>query len=136
MSGNTYGSHGLRRRRFSDIFGKYVKNDILHLHLIDYWNNCHHPHQKYFWWHKTLMPKLERQIRKKRDKSLTNTEIFFERMKDKDESVNPLRFLEESELYFQSLVISKKKKEELYLPTRNFKAIRQNNVYETVKPIR
>ena len=82
------------------------------------------------------MPKLERQIRKKRDKSLTNTEIFFERMKDKDESVNSLRFLEESELYFQSLVISKKKKEELYLPTRNFKAIRQKNVYETVKPIR
>ena len=82
------------------------------------------------------MPKLERQIRKKRDKSLTNTEIFFERMKDKDESVNSLRFLEESELYFQSLVISKKKKEELYLSTRNFKAIRQKNVYETVKPIR
>ena len=82
------------------------------------------------------MPKLERQIRKKRDKSLTNTEIFFKRMKDKDESVSPLRFLEESELYFQSLVISKKKKEELYLPTRNFKAIRQKNVYETVKPIR
>ena len=136
MSDNTYGSHGLRRGRISDIFGKYVKNDTLHLYLIDYWNNCHHPHQKYFWWNKTLMPKLERQIRKKWDKSLTNIEIFFERMKDKDESVNPLRFLEESELYFQSLVIWKETKEELYLPTRNFKPIRHRKVYRTVKPIR
>lgn len=49
------------------------------------------------------MSKLERQIRKKWVKSLPDIEVFFERIKDKDESVNPLKFLEESELYFQKL---------------------------------
>ena len=71
MSDNTYGSYGLRRGRISDILGKYVKNDTLHLHLIDYWNNCHHAHQKYFWWHKTLM-QLEKRKKDKLEKSGIN----------------------------------------------------------------
>ena len=84
-----------------------------------------------------MIPKLERQIRKKCDKSLPNIEIFFERMKDKYESVNPLRlFLEESELYFQSLAIWKEKKEGIYISIRNFKPIRHKKVYGTAKPIR
>ena len=82
-----------------------------------------------------IRKKKKRQIRKKWDKFLTNIEIFFERMRDKNESVNPLRFLEESELYFQSLVIWKETKQELYLPTRNFKPIRHKKVHGTVKPI-
>ena len=62
MSDNTYGSFSLRRGRVSDIFEKNVKKDTLHWHLIDYWTNLHHPYRKYYWWHKTLMPKLKRQI--------------------------------------------------------------------------
>ena len=62
MSDNTYGSFSLRRGRVSDIFGKNVNKDTLHWHLIDYWTNLHHPYRKYYWWHKTLMPKLKRQI--------------------------------------------------------------------------
>ena len=131
MSDNTYGSYGLLCVRISDIFGKYVKSDTLHLHLIDYWNNCRHPHRKYFWWIKTLIPKLERQIRKKWDKCLPDIKFFFEKMKDKDDSVNPLKYLDESEMYFQSLVIWKETKEELYLPTKNFKPTRHKKVLGT-----
>ena len=82
------------------------------------------------------MPKLERQIRKKWVKSLPDIVVFFERMKDKDESVNPLKRLEENELYFLKLVIWKETKEEFYLPARSFKLIRHKRVYRTAKPIR
>ena len=52
-------------------------------------------------------------------------------MKDKDDSVNPLKYLDESEMYFQSLVIWKETKEELYLPTKNFKPTRHKKVLGT-----
>ena len=82
------------------------------------------------------MPKLERQIRKKRVKSLPDIVVFFERMKDKDESANPLKRLEENELYFLKLVIWTETKEEFYLPARIFKPIRHKKVYRTAKTIR
>ena len=46
------------------------------------------------------MPKLERQIRKKWVKSLPDIVVFFERMKDKDESVNPLKRLKKMSYIF------------------------------------
>lgn len=77
------------------------------------------------------MPKLERQIRKKWDECLPDIKIFFEKMKDKDDPVNPLKYLDESEMYFQSLVIWKETKEELYLPTKKFKPTRHKKVLGT-----
>ena len=112
MSDNTYGSFGLKRWRVSDIFGKYVKNSTLHLHLIDYWTNLHHRHRKYYWWHKTLMPKLNRQIQRKLVSCLPDIKVFFERMQDKDESISFLKILGDSKKYFQELVIWKETKED------------------------
>ena len=57
--------------------------------------------------------------------------FFFEKMKDEDDPVNPLKYLDESEMYFQSLVIWKETKEELYLPTKNFKPTRHKKVLGT-----
>ena len=51
MSDNTYSST-FRRGSVTDIHGKYIKNDTLLEYIIDFWINCHHLHQKYFWWHR------------------------------------------------------------------------------------
>ena len=72
MSENTYGSFGLRVGRLY-IKGKYVKKDTLFLHIFDYWTNFHNPNKKYFWWHCSLMSKLERHIRRKWRKSKLDT---------------------------------------------------------------
>ena len=81
-----------------------------------------------------MTAKLERQIRRKWVSCLPDIEVFFERMRDKDDSISPLTFLEYREKYFQELVIWRKTKEEFYLPKRNFKPIRHKKVLETLKP--
>ena len=57
-------------------------------------------------------------------------------MRDKDESISSLIFLEGSKKYFQELVIWKETKEEFYLPKQNFKPIKHKKVLETPKPVR
>ena len=52
-------------------------------------------------------------------------------MQDKDESISLLTFLEDSQKYFQKLVIWKETKQEFYLPKRNFKPIRHKKVLGT-----
>ena len=40
--------------------------------------------------------------------------MFFERLRDKDESINPSKFSEESEKYFELLIKWKETKEQFY----------------------
>lgn len=67
---------------------------------------------------------------------MRDVEVLLERIRDKDDSVNPLKFDENSEKYFQELLKWKEEKEEFYLPIRNFKPKRHKKVYWTVKPLR
>ena len=39
MSDNTYGSYGVRYVRLNDIKGNYIKDDMLFLHIYDYWRS-------------------------------------------------------------------------------------------------
>ena len=82
---------------------------------------------------------MERQIRKKWDSCLPDIEdfffFFFERMRDTDDSVNLLKFLEDSQKYFEELLVWKETKKEFHLPIRNFKPKRHEKVHETAKPI-
>ena len=82
------------------------------------------------------MPKLKRQIRRKWDSCLPYLGVFFERINAKDDSVNPLKFGDNNEKYFQELLKWKDEKEELYLPIRNYKLKRHKKLYWTAKPIR
>ena len=50
--------------------------------------------------------------------------------------MNPLKFGDNNEKYFQELLKWKDEKEELYLPIRNYKLKRHKKVYWTAKPIR
>ena len=61
--------------------------------------------------------------------------FFFERMRDTDDSVNLLKFLEDSKKYFEELLVWKETKKEFHLPIRNFKPKRHEKVHETAKPI-
>ena len=67
---------------------------------------------------------------------MRDVEVLLERIRDKDDSVNPLRFDENSEKYFQELLKWTEEKEEFYLSIRNFKPKRHKKVYWTAKPLR
>ena len=67
---------------------------------------------------------------------MRDVEVLLERIRDKDDFVNPLKFDENSEKYFQELLKCKEEKEEFYLPITNFKPKRHKKVYWTAKPLR
>ena len=67
---------------------------------------------------------------------MPDVEVLLERIRDKDDSVNPLKFDENSEKYFQELLKWKEEKEEFYLPVRSFKPKRCKKIYWTAKPLR
>ena len=48
------------------------------------------------------MPKLERSIRRKQNNCLPDVEVLVERIRDKDDSVNLLKFDENSENIFKN----------------------------------
>ena len=115
---------------------KFVPSETLFQNLTECWINTHHNNRKIFWLLGVLMPKLEREIRRKWNNCLPDVEILLERIGDKDDSVNPLKLDENSEKYFQELLKWKEEKEEIYLPIRNFKFKRHEIVYWTAKPSR
>ena len=141
MSDNTYGSYGLRVGRLCDLKGKYIKEDTLFLHIDDYWTNFYNPNKIYFLWHTSTMSKLERHIRRKwprgkLNKFLPHVDILFDLIKTKDEGIDPTKILD-SEKYFESLILWKKKYEYWYLRERPmFKRHRHKKILWTTKPLR
>ena len=55
MSGNTYGSLGLRIASLNDCFGKSVKANTLFINLYDYWISFHDENKKCCFWHSHFM---------------------------------------------------------------------------------
>ena len=85
------------------LYGKNMKNKILFENIKRFWRNCHHENRRYFFWLGELMPRLERNIRRKWLKSLPDVELFLTFVKDKYDCFNPFYFNNNSEDYFETL---------------------------------
>ena len=73
--------------------------------------------------------------KKKVEKDFVGNWCFFERLRDKDESIDPSKFSEESEEYFELLIKWKETKEQFYL-TKKFKCFGLKKILGNVKPLR
>ena len=86
-----------------DLHGKNMKNQTLFQNLKRYWKNCHHENRRYLFWLGKLMPRLERNIWRKRSKSLPDVDLFLKLVNDKYSNFNQLDFNDNSEDYFETL---------------------------------
>ena len=116
-------------------FNSDLSSNTLFQFLNNYWINFHYLHKKYFWGLKTYMLKVEKYIRIKWLKYLLNRELGLERIREKDEDFNPLRFLENSENYFEKL-LKWKENNEHYCLRQTLKHTRHKKVYGTAKSLR
>ena len=80
-----------------------MKNQTLFQNLKRYWKYCHHENRRYLFWLGKLMPRLERNIWRKRSKSLPDIDLFLKLVNDKYSNFNPLDFNDNSEDYFETL---------------------------------
>ena len=114
---------GLRITCLNDPLGNHVKSDTLFLNLYDYWTESHNPQKCYrFGWYPSLIWRLERNIRKKWAKHLSNVNIIFEKYKQGEEFFNPRPFHEnvDSEKYFELLIDWKSKNEQYHLINKQY----------------
>ena len=90
-------------------------DNTLYTLLTFYWIHFHHLHRCYFWCLKNYLPKVKKMIGMKWVKCLPKNEIVLQKMEEKDERFNPLGFEENSEGYFEKLMIFKEKEERYHL---------------------
>ena len=99
--------------------GKLIKTDTFFDDLYDFWTSYHDPCKIIpFSWYCPKIRKLENNIRRKwKSKDLPNVNIILQKYGEKDDFLNPERFLEEfdQEKYFELLKTRKKDEEESYL---------------------
>ena len=75
-------------------------------------------------------------MRGKPNKFLPHADVLFDLIKTKDERIDPTKTLD-SEKYFESLILWKKKNEYWHLRERPlFKRHRHNKILGTAKPLR
>lgn len=86
-----------------DLYGKNMKNQTFFKNIERFWKNCHHGNRRYFFWFGELMPRVERNIRKRWLKRLPGVELSLKFVKDSCDHFNPFSFNDNPEDYFQTL---------------------------------
>lgn len=84
-------------------YGRNMKKKTLFENIKRFWRNYHLENRRYFFWFGELMPRLERNIRRKWLKSLSDVELFLKFVKDKYDRFNPFSFNNNSKDYFETL---------------------------------
>ena len=137
----TCGSAGLRVMFMNDEKGKLIAIDTLFENLQEFWTSYHDSAKINYYWYFPKIRKLENTIRRKwKSTVLPNVNIFIKKFIEKDEFLNPIRFLEEfnQEKYFKLLKSWKEEEEESYLekyPHLRFDPIRHTKcVMNTRRP--
>ena len=90
MSDNTYVSHFTSNRRGrrwlfadNDLYVTNAFGQILFQNLKRFWENYHNDNERFFWWIKILLERLERNIRIKWFADLPKIKLFLGLFKDK-----------------------------------------------------
>ena len=74
----------------------------------------------YYIWQLEALTKLKENLRKKWVDDLPNLNLFIERAENRDRTINPCYFVNNSESYFEKLFLWKIEKEDFSIQTRHF----------------
>ena len=89
----------------------------------------------YYIWQLEALTRLKENLRKKWVDDLPNSNLFIEGVEERDRTINPCYFVDDSESYFEKLFLWKIEKEDLLIQTRHFiQQRRHKKVYG--KPLR